>query len=294
MSKNAKSSSAGSADANKTVITDTNGIVDQTFLNSARTWTAVQTLTADNLQVTTDADSANDAIRLSLLQEYVYNNEYSLTSGEAFSVGNALYVKASDGRLYKTAGTSDESTYSFVGIALEAASASGQVKKYARPGGIVTGLTSLTAGSYYFVSDTAGAIATTPGTRYAKVGQALSTTVLRVTEPKFIRYGSQVVDSVAAFSQTTGFYPMYVSCRAVGGTQGTSEGDDRNICVFVSATSGAGIVGSNATAYFVREVTGTVINAGSITSKTQGGFTLNNTTNNSGAPSTIYWTAWSE
>lgn len=62
-----KNSTAGAADANKIPVLDANGVLSQTFLDSARTWGAVQSLTADNCQITTDADSANDAVRRSYL-----------------------------------------------------------------------------------------------------------------------------------------------------------------------------------------------------------------------------------
>jgi len=57
----------GSASALKIPVTDGTGRIDQSFLNSARTWAAVQSFTADNCQITTDPDSANDAVRKSYL-----------------------------------------------------------------------------------------------------------------------------------------------------------------------------------------------------------------------------------
>ncbi|MBM3204883.1 hypothetical protein FJZ48_02810, partial [Candidatus Uhrbacteria bacterium] len=65
MSKNAKASSAGVADANKAVIAGADGLIDQTFLDKARTWSQVQTFTADSAQITTDPNSGNDPVRKS-------------------------------------------------------------------------------------------------------------------------------------------------------------------------------------------------------------------------------------
>ena len=69
-----KNSSAGAGDANKVPVLNASGVLDQTFLNSARTWGAVQSFTADNAQITTDPDSGNDAVRKSYADDtYLLN-----------------------------------------------------------------------------------------------------------------------------------------------------------------------------------------------------------------------------
>lgn len=66
-SSSCKSSSAGAADANKLPVLNGSGVLDQTFLDSARTWGAAQTFTAARLLITTDATTANEAVRKSLI-----------------------------------------------------------------------------------------------------------------------------------------------------------------------------------------------------------------------------------
>jgi len=282
-----KNTSAGAGDANKVPVLNGSGLLDSSFIGNI-------SKTAAELQVTTDATNANDAVRYSKAQSMVSQGEATGTSGEAFSVGQALYVKASDSRLYKAVGTSDEPTFSFVGIALDAAGGAGTAGiRFAKPGGIATGLSGLTAGSYYYVTDTAGTIGTTPGTRFAKVGQALSTTTLRVCEPKFVVSGSQTVSSATTYTQTTGFYPARIIVTAGLGNSGVSMGVDNN-CTYASLTS-AGNTGGDGTgnAWYVRDAnTNTTGSIGTISSKTATGFVL--TCGTYKTSTVVNWTAYSE
>ena len=54
--------SVGAGDVNKVPVLNSSGVLDQTFLGGARTWTGVQSFTADNAQITTAPDSGNDAV----------------------------------------------------------------------------------------------------------------------------------------------------------------------------------------------------------------------------------------
>ncbi len=112
--------------------------------------------------------------------------------GETIAVGEAVYLKASDQKVYKTdASFDDERIHSFVGIAKEAGDAD-ETKKVV-VSGIITGLSGLTAGSRYYLSDTAGAIATTPGTYKKHVGIATLTTALIVqNQANFSDFGAPV------------------------------------------------------------------------------------------------------
>lgn len=189
-----KDISAGVGDANKVPVLSSTGVLDQSFLGGTRTWPDVQTLTADNLQITTDPNSANDAVRSSYLdaqlEAKIPEGAISGTSGEAITAGQGVYIRASDGRVWRTIGTADEATFNFVGIALSTVAGSGFAITYASPGHRVSGFVGLTAGSYYFISDVAGTLALTPGSRFARVGLAVSTTQMLVTLPKYVRKGS--------------------------------------------------------------------------------------------------------
>ena len=64
--------SSGAGDVNKVPVLGSNGEIAQGFLNTARTIGAVYSFTADNCQITTDADSANDAVRSSYLNSKMF------------------------------------------------------------------------------------------------------------------------------------------------------------------------------------------------------------------------------
>lgn len=293
LNKNLVKTSSGAGDANKIPVLGADGTLANGFIDKVRTWGTVQSFTADNCQITSDPDSANDATRYSRVQSAVSASEGLGTSGEAFAVGAPLYLKTSNGKLYRCDADADESTFSFVGFALEQATAADQTKLFAKPGGIATGLSGLTAGSYYYISGTTGTISTTPGARFAKVGQAMSTTTLRVIEPKFIVRGSQAVTAVTTYTQTTGFYPAHIEIRCVGSNAAGSVGDDTNTCLRLAPGTG-GTMDAAAKAYIEKTTGGTVVNSGTVSSKTATGFVLNNDANIGGSSTTVYWTAFSE
>jgi len=77
--------SAGAGDVNKVAVLGADGTLDQGFLNSARTIGAVYSFTADNLQITSDADSANDGVRKSYLDSRLLGSNYGDGSDGAFA-----------------------------------------------------------------------------------------------------------------------------------------------------------------------------------------------------------------
>lgn len=102
----------------------------------------------------------------------------SLTAGEALSAGDLIYVNASGQMLKADADSAAKAAVGFV-LASVANSASGTAYFGS---GLVTGLTGLTAGSMYYLSQTAGTITTTAptGTNVIQqpVGFATSATTL--------------------------------------------------------------------------------------------------------------------
>lgn len=100
------------------------------------------------------------------------------TSGEALAINDIVYFKESDQRWYKA---DADLTTTFdqlqIGINKTTAGASGVTIQVAISGP-VSGFTGLTAGSKYYLSNTAGAITTTAGTYSVFLGWALSTTSL--------------------------------------------------------------------------------------------------------------------
>lgn len=118
-----------------------------------------------------------------------YNNvrkdaigQIEVTTGEAYSAGDLLYIKASDGRAYKTdADAAESGICEFPLMAAEASTGAAQTKLAYTPGRLVTGLSGLTAGSRYYPSSTAGAITSTEPSQdlfWRVIGKAISTTEL--------------------------------------------------------------------------------------------------------------------
>lgn len=103
-------------------------------------------------------------------------------AGEDLTSGNALYIKSSDGKAYKTDATSfGEASENFVGFATSTVSTGGSETIAIGP--LVAGLLSgLTAGSNYYLTNTPGAISTTPGSQIKQIGLALSSTQLKLFE----------------------------------------------------------------------------------------------------------------
>lgn len=100
------------------------------------------------------------------------------TSGEALAINDIVYFKESDARWYKV-DADLTATFDLLQLGICKTTAAGAaVTIQVAISGPVSGFTGLTAGSKYYVSNTAGAITTTPGTYSVFVGWALSTTIL--------------------------------------------------------------------------------------------------------------------
>lgn len=286
--------SSGAADANKIPTLGGAGALAHGFIDSTGTWSTVQSFTANTAQITTDPDSANDAVRFSFLTTAVAAAFKTGTSGEALAIGDAIYLKASDGKLYKTDADGDESTFSFAGINQTTAVGADVTINFVTAGGIATGLAGLVAGTFYYLSGTAGALATTPGARYAKVGQAMSTTTLRVIEPKFVAKGSTTITATGNTVITTGFYPAYVEVRAqiIDSLVCSSVGDDSNTCVIVNANADAVSTASSGDVFAWYLYDAGIKNDGTVSAKSATGFTLN--CNNHVLDASVRWAAYSE
>jgi len=150
----------------------------------------------------------------------------------------AAYV--SDGTNGRTAGgvykadtndaTNDATKFS--GFVKESVSSGDTVKLYT---GVVNGFTGLTAGVFYYVSDTVGAVATTVGSVRVCVGRAVSTTaintadkeqfVMIVSKPTFSipSAGGTATTTVTTYFKATGArFDGNMSVRADAGTPDTS------------------------------------------------------------------------
>lgn len=153
----------------------------------------------------------------------------NMTYGESITAGQAVYLKASDQKVYKTDSDASATTFGFIGFAYE----SGSTNEVHRVQimGIVTGLSGLTAGTTYYLGATIGAIQSTVGTFGFQVGVALSTTTLLINPktsgaiPYIFVY--EVGASPATWTKKDGL--KYIRVRVVGGGGGgggnTTAGD---------------------------------------------------------------------
>lgn len=111
-----------------------------------------------------------------------------LTSGEALSAGNFIYISSVDGKVYKA----DASNIgkAAIGYVLTSVSANATVRVYYE--GANTGVSGLTPGTNYFLSTTPGGVVTAPAS-YAsggRISQLLGTTA---TATKLIYEASQAI-----------------------------------------------------------------------------------------------------
>lgn len=209
------------------------------------------------------------------------------TAGEALVAGDAVYFKASDSEIYKADTDADESTYSFIGFA-RASYDNTDTDVQVITGGIITKAGwGLTAGTWYYLSGTAGAISATPGTRALEVGIAISATELLIIQRKPRVYtGTANITGVNTSTITCGFRPVavYVNCnmggsgRSVGYSDGTS-----NRCLH-HADGVAGDV--NTTKAWKYDPAGDVDIYGVVDTFTATGFRLNNENVGTGTPVT--------
>jgi hypothetical protein len=274
-------------------------------LDTANTWGAAQSLTAAQLLITTDPATGNEGVRSSYLDAQltaeVPKGAVQGTSGEAITAGDGVYLKASDGKLWKTDSDADESTFSFVGIAITTVGAADLAVEYAPPGHVVSGLAGLTAGSPYYVTGTAGTLTTTPGTRYALVGRAISTTQMQVLEPEFKASGSFTVSASGNTTLTFGFRAkilhLMASVTVDGDTVGASsmaQNALENRCMTIWGVTGANGGGDMRSGLCMNLHTSSgVHHRATISATSNTGATFTNTKTGSPANATIYWTAFS-
>lgn len=129
-------------------------------------------------EVTTDASSVTNVIdRRGWFTLNESDKQLSRqTYGDTIAVGEAVYLDTADNK-WKLADASAEATCEGkIAVALEAG-VDTDTNKIIQTGGVVTGLSGLTAG-WVYVSDTAGALSATPGTYKKVVGYAINATTL--------------------------------------------------------------------------------------------------------------------
>lgn len=105
-----------------------------------------------------------------------------LTGGETISGATTpapVYIDSGDGELY-LCDADDTDKLGFIGFVIDDSTDGNNATL--QKDGIVSGFSGLTTGSKYYLSDTAGAISTTPGTNEVLVGIAVSATQLLIIQ----------------------------------------------------------------------------------------------------------------
>lgn len=181
-------------------------------------------LVPPNSQLVKTSSGASDENKLIVLDaagksaEGFAPSNFSATAGEDLTAGQPVYIKASDSKAYKTtAATAGEAVEGFCGFVVANALTGATATISTGPG--IRGLSGLTAGSIYYIADTAGTLATTPGTIQKTAGVATSATTLYMdTAPRVLVGQVQLTQpSIGATADTTvtvGFRARYVVCSA--------------------------------------------------------------------------------
>lgn len=222
-------------------LSQNDGLVDK-----IRTWSTAQTFTADNLQITSDPDSDNDAVRASRLNTLTatINN---ITTGEAIDGSTTplvVAIKTSDGLLYK-AGANDNTLVKAIGFVTTNASIT--TTPVVRTSGIITFPSVLVKNSLYYLQDTVGTIGVTPSTSCSiPIGIATSTTTLRILFGKKIASGTIAHSSAGAGTQdvttTIGFQPSVIIIGVTNITESNGGLSSRGQAVYFGTTRVAGCV----------------------------------------------------
>lgn len=212
---------------------------------------------------------------------------------DASSTPQALYLKQTDGRVYKLNATSaTEAAYAFTGFAIIQSAVTTGNNILVQTDGLVSGFTGLTIGGYYYGTNTAGTISTTAGTISLQVGRAVSANTV------LIQIGKKFVRSSATFSNTTtstvtiGFRPARILVtmaaagvnRSIGGWEATSG----NYSIYTNVSSASQAISSNA---WQHSNGGNNYGGGTIINITSTGFTLNSTHTGSGGDQLVSWEA---
>lgn len=211
------------------------------FEASTNTWTNTQNFNASTIFNTTTtfnsdilitnpgASTGTSIVNQNFVNNAVSANSATGTAAVTITAGQSLYMSATSSRIGLATSAATSTAYYFIGISTSAAS-SGTTVTYAKPGGVAQNLSGLTTGKFYYLSNTDGTLAATPGTIPVRVGLALSTNSLLVLTPGFhARVSGQLTGwSVASVSASIGFIPTRVDVLCEGstnsGTQSYSQG----------------------------------------------------------------------
>lgn len=170
-------------------VTDSNGKLDQSFLNLTQSyaWTGAHTM-ASTLGVTGTSTFTGKILS--------NTNVISLTASTTLTGGTTpqpVYIATTTGAVQLSDANASSTFFAFLGFAVSNASNAETV--YVQYDGIVSGFTGLTAGLEYYVQDAAGTIGTSMGTVPIKVGEAISTTQILINKERKIGKAYSMTDN---------------------------------------------------------------------------------------------------
>lgn len=197
--------------------------------------------------------AAGDKAYAADVEQVRKNDLLIFTYGEALTAGNAVYLKASDGKIYKTdATTAGEACYGFIGFVLQSGSTDDTGAVSRNYSGDQSGLT---INADYFLTNTGGAISTTPGTNIVYAGRAITTTaILRDYDMGQPIAGSSAVSvsatgtSATADDSTVLTLVLPRACRVLllfsGAESGSSNAQSQQATISFNVDAGTIIQGS--------------------------------------------------
>jgi len=180
-------------------------------------------------------------------------NIHTYVAGENINASTtplAVYLKESDGRVYRTVAANLETNFGFIGFAIVGQNITTGNPIKIQTDGRVSGFTGLTAGGYYYTTGTAGVISTSPGTGTFQVGRADDTTtkliIVKGTKV-FSNCDSYIVAGTTTF--TIGFkatqVKVYSSIVNTSSSWGGWNANTGNKCIFTRTPAAASSVGTS-------------------------------------------------
>lgn len=270
------------------------------FSGTSSTFTGAVTLAGNvtstgTIRVPTPVGS-NDAVNKNYFDVGFNALSATGTAEGTIVAGKAVYV-SSTGQLLQTDTSAVSSTYRYVGVALTAGTA-GQTISYTRAGGINCAQSGMTISAEYFLNGASGAISITPATNFVKIGRALSATCLQLDSPYMRFVGSTTFSGTGSTFIQSGFYPTKVTLAVsnafgsgtdwIGGAFSVSgAGIDEN----KQGTAGSappGFAANSGDQWNLRTNNGGATrSAGTVSTRSPSGLTLNEATHTSTDVTTI-------
>lgn len=213
-----------------------------------------------NKVIRADASGALPAMSAENLTDIKGAND-SMTAGATIAGATLpvpVYRKSSDGEVYACDGN-DQTTLDFLGFATSSSTDGNPIT--VQLNGIVSGFTGLTAGSRYYVSDTAGVLSTTRGTYEVYVGRAISATEILIDSKDEQYIGSQSI-SVGGLTVPTDIQGLWNKIIVAGsGDGGANTGEVHLYRIGKTSGSHAVYIGSapNFALGFSASISGTTL-----------------------------------